>query len=554
MATGTTQFREQLFQLFNRLTPRQKLLIFSGLVIALAIFLVMLVWTAGPNYDVLFSNLSQKDAGKIVEKLKEKKIDYKLENGGGTILVPTDKVYDLRLEFAREGLPENSSVGYEIFDRTNLGMTDFIQQLNYRRALEGELAHTIEQIEVVERARVHIVIPKEALFKEDQKEPTASVILKLKGRSTPKPITIQAISHLVASSVEGLTPENITIVDTYGRILSDNQDPNNMMTLSATQLEFTQKVEQYLTKKVQSMLDQAVGPGNAVVRVTADLNFTQVEKNIEQYDPENPSVRSEEIEEESTPVGSTTTGNTSTPASKRSSTVTNYELNRTVEHIVQGIGNVEHISVAVMVNNKRVVETGPDGEKTVKYVPRSPEEIQTLTELVKTAVGFNPERNDQISVVNVNFSLPNMEEEIFQDQEPSLWDNWYNIIEKVFLILAIVVSFLIMKSLFTQVQKRHAEITEQIKMLEAAEMGYPELPAPEGRAREIAPGEASDSEATSGEEDEDNTVIQAKEFFKIKPQADQTITSLHEFIRSHPEEASKLLKVWLMEEDEKGAF
>lgn len=554
MATGTNQVRDQLYSLFTRLNPRQKFMLFGSLVVGLAVLIVVLFWTAGTNYEVLFSNLSPQDAGKIVEKLKEKKIDYQLEGGGNTILVPTDKVYDLRLQFAQEGLPESSSVGYEIFDKTNLGMTDFIQQINYRRALEGELSRTIEQIDAVSRAKVHIVIPKEALFKEDEKKPTASVILKLKRSAAPPRETVQAISHLIASSVEGLAPESVTIVDTRGRILSQNENPDDMAGLSATQLEFSQKVENYFTRKLQSMLDQVIGPGNSVVRVTADLNFTRVEKSVEQYDPENASVRSEEIQEESTPVGggsNTAQAGTTSPASKRSSTVTNYELNKTVQHIVEGVGNIKHLSVAVMVNNKRIVKTDKDGKKTITYVPRSPAEIQTLTRLVQTAVGYQPNRKDQVSVVNVDFTLPNQEDDLFNEDKPGLWDNWYDLIEKVFLVLAIVVSILIMRSLFSQVRQRHEIIQQKMKELERLS-SVARLPRPRGAEGSIGgAGEAAQLTASPSETDQD-TVLQAEDFFKMVGKQDQSIANLHNFIKQNPQEAARLLKVWLLEDEENG--
>ena len=537
MAGTSDQIRDQINFFFSRLTLRQKLIFFTSLAIGLAILLLVLTWTSRPNYDILFSNLSQKDAGKILEKLKEQKIDYKLENGGTTIFVPSDKVYELRLAFAQEGIPESSSVGYEIFDKTNLGMTDFIQQVNYRRALEGELARTIEQIESVEGARVHIVIPREALFKEDQEEPSASVILRLKGRGKLSQNTVLGISHLIASSVEGLEPENITIMDTRGRILSEKQSPNDLLTMSASQLELTRKAEDYLAQKAQSMLDQVIGPGNAVVRVTAELNFRQVEKNIEEYDPDNTAVVSEEIQEESNPVVGTT--DTGALTSKHSSTLTNYEVNKTIQHIVEGVGNIERLSVAVMVNNKREIVTDKDGKRKVKYTPRSPKEMEMLTELVRTAVGFKEERGDQVSVVNIDFSVPSLEEELFEPESPKLWDNWYNLIEKIFLILAIIASMLIIRSLFSHVKQRNEQIKEQILALQKA-----------GKIPQLPDAGDSTSELQRGKDQKlDEEVIVAEDFFKSLSSKNPLTKNLESFIKDKPDEAAKLLKVWLTEDE-----
>ncbi len=547
MATTNNQFREQFNSFFSRLTLKQKSILFGSLAVGLAVVLVLFAWTSRPSYEVLFSNLSQKDAGKILEKLKENKTPFQLQNGGGTILVPSTKVYELRLNFAQEGLPESSSVGYEIFDKTNLGMTDFLQQLNYRRALEGELSRTIEQIEAIQGARVHIVIPKETLFKEDQNLPTASVILNLKGSATPSKGIVQGIAHLIASSVEGLDPENITILDSRGHILSDNQDADNLAALSTTQLEFNRKIEGYLAQKAQSMLDQVLGSGNAVVRVTADLNFDQVEKNIEQYDPDNTAVRSEEIQEEKTPLAADGNSNpgAKNPASTHNSTVTNYEVNKTVQRVVEGVGNIERLSVAVLVNNKKQVVNEKDGKKQTNYIPRTEEEMNLLTELVRTAVGFQAERNDQVSVVNVDFSTPDQNDTVFEEEEINFWDRWHNIIEKLFLLLAIIGSILIVRSLFAQVKKRNAEIQTQLRMLgsSGAEL---RLAPPPGSLANVANRDS----AYQNELDE-NEVIMAENFFRNLKSSNPMSEKLNSYVKENPEEAARLIKVWLMQDEDR---
>ncbi|GAB4364507.1 MAG: flagellar basal-body MS-ring/collar protein FliF [Calditrichia bacterium] len=541
MVANRDPFRSQLSSYFSNLTVKQKLGFFISVVLGLALIFVLVTWATKPSYDILFTNLSQKDAGTIVEKLQEKKVNYRLENGGTTILVPREKVYELRLAFAQAGLPESSGVGYEIFDKTSIGMTDFLQQLNYRRALEGELARTIEQIDVVERARVHIVIPKESLFQEDQKEATASVILKLRGGTRPSKSVVQGVCHLIASSVEGMRPENITVLDTQGRVLSDNRDPNDLVSLSATQLEYSNQVEQYLMQKAQTMLDQVVGPGNSVVRLTAQLDFTQVEKSIEEYDPENTAIRSEEIVEESTPLNSENGGSGSSrpPSSKSSSTITNYEINKTVQRIVEGVGNIQRLSVAVMVNNKKQINKTDDGSVSVQYIPRSPEEMELLADLVRKAVGFQPDRGDQISVVNVDFSVPSGGN-LLDTEETPLWNNLYEVIEKVFLFLAIIAAMLIMRSLFSQVRKRNEEIQMQIKFLKQ-EFSRPELTA--GLGEKSKPGQISSP--TNQPE-----VVSAENFFKSIPTSDPLSSSMQAYVKEKPDETARLIKVWLTDENE----
>ncbi len=266
----------------------------------------------------------------------------------------------------------------------------------------------------MEKARVHIVIPEESLFKEDQKPVTASVILKLRGRGRLSAENVSAIVHLLASSVEGLEPEHVTVVDTRGRILSGQENTDNLIAMSTTQLEYKEKVEKYLSQKAQSMLDQVLGPGNAVVRVSADLNFKQVEKTVEQYDPDNTVVRSEEIQEQSTPVSGD--NNTTGEKARTTNTVTNYEINKTIQHIVEDVGNITHLSVAVLVNNKKEKITTKDGTQQVKTVPRSPREIKTMEEIVKRAVGFRADRQDDISITNIDFSIPPLDEQLVPER------------------------------------------------------------------------------------------------------------------------------------------
>ncbi len=543
MNDSFTRLRHQLSLFLQSLSPGQRIGLFFGVAGVLAVLMVLLIWTGSPKYDILYAQLSQKDAGTILEKLKDMQVPYRLENGGATILVPAQKVYELRLQFAREGIPETSSVGYEIFDKTNLGMTDFLQKLNYRRALEGELTRTIQQMEAVEKARVHIVIPEQSLFKEDQKQPTASVILKLKGTATPGSDNIRAITHLVASSVEGLEPKNVTVIDTRGRVLSDNEEPESLLAQSTSRLEFTKKVEDYLSKKAQSMLDQVLGPGNAIVRVTAQLDFTQVEKTVEEYDPDNPAVRSEEIEEQTTP----TSGDANVAGSaKSSSTITNYELNRTVQHVVESMGNITHLSVAVLVNNKPEKVVNPDGKSTIQYVPRDRKEINTLAEIVKRAVGFREERGDEFSINNVDFTLPSLEEDLLTIEEESPWSNVYNIIEKAFVVLAILASMIIMRSLFSQVKARHDAIQEQIRALEAQQMMA--LPRPDHTEAlpGVSAGALPDSSETDGEGDD---MLYLEEFFRKDVKGNRLTQEIRTYVKENPETATRLLKVWLSEDE-----
>jgi flagellar M-ring protein FliF len=388
-------------------------------VLAVIVGLVYLIVSSNSrsDYAVLYNELSAQDAGKIAEKLKESKVQYKLEDGGSTILVPKDQVYETRIQLASEGLPESNLVGYEIFDNTNLGMSDFVQKLNYRRAMEGELARTINSLEEVKSSRVHIVIPEKALFKEDQKEPTASVTLQLKPGKTISNASILGIQNLIAKSVEGLNPDNVTIIDYRGKIISQEAiDKNSIAGLTASQQQMQMQTDQYLTQKVQSLLDNVLGAENSSAKVTSDLNFTQIERTITDYDPNRQVIRSEQNITEKSQATDSLNFPAVNSAKDQSNTITNYEIPQTVERIVNEVGNINRITVSVLVNGKtQIVEK--NGTKTLEYTPRTSEELEQLTLAVKNAVGFDPLRNDQISVLNVPFDNTYYEE-LLKENKP----------------------------------------------------------------------------------------------------------------------------------------
>lgn len=517
MADQQRQLQQQLAGFARRLTLIQKVVLVGVALGVIAAIIALVSFVNRPSYATLFNNLNPQDASKIVDKLKEKNIPYALEDGGKSIMVPKLQVYDLRLSLAGEGLPQSSVIGYEIFDRTNLGVSDFVQKVNYRRALEGELARTILQLDEVEAARVHLVVPDKVLFKEDEKPATASVVLKLKSGKAPKREAVQGIAHLVSSSIEGLEASNVTIVDSRGMLLSDDVKPNSVSALTATQYELQQKVEQYLAQKAQALLESVVGSGNALVQVNADLDFRQVDRTLEQYDPENTAIRSEQITEEKN-----VNTDSSTP-STRSNTITNYEVNRTVEHIVDNLGNVKRLSVAALVNGvPKVVEK--DGQKVTENVPRPQQDMDKLSDLVKKAVGYNSLRNDEISVTNLPFGTNAPEQEFMYKETPAT--DWYGWGEKIFLIGAMLGGVLIIRSLLSRLRVRMGPLTTEIKIDPAAaalkaRRKTVQLPSPE-------------------EEISEEALINTERRNRV-----------NEYIKGKPSETSRLLKVWLAEDDGK---
>lgn len=510
---GQDQASFQIAAFIRKLTLGQKVLILIVVLAAAAAVVGLVTMVNQPSYATLFTNLKPEDASKIVEKLKERKVPYTLDDGGKTIMVPKQQIYDLRLSLAGEGLPLSSVIGYEIFDRTNLGVSDFIQKINYRRALEGELARTILQIEEVEAARVHIVVPQKALFKEDAKVATASVILKLKSAKPPKRETIQGIAHLVASSVEGLEASNVSIVDARGVLLSENVKSNSLSALTSTQYEMQQKIESYLAQKAQMLLDGVLGSGNSVVQVNAELNFRQIERTQEQYDPEKTAVRSEQTTDEKTSVRD------SVQPSTRSNVTTNYEINKSIDHIVEDVGNIKRLSVAALINGKQQ-PVEKNGQKTTEYTPRTQEEMNRLSDIIKRSVGFSDERNDQVSVVNLPFGTNEKAEDFLYKEEPLA--NYYDWMEKGLLVVAMLGALIMVRSLLNRLRVQVASGSETL--------GDPAIASLQSRMPSIQLPELTEE-------------VSAEALLRAEHR--KRVTN---YLREKPDDAARLLKVWLAEE------
>ncbi len=413
-----------MFSKFSQFTINQRFIILLALAGSIAGLVAVTLWTQQPDMQVLFANLAVDDASGIIDKLKDAKVPYETTNGGTTILVPNAQVHDLRLEMAGQGLPHGGGVGYEIFDRTTMGMSDFVQKLNYRRALQGELARTIAQMPEVERARVHLAIPERRLFATEQDRARASVVVSLRSSQTLSKAQIQGVVHLVSSSVEGLQARDVTVVDGHGNLLS-NTSSDESAGLSGTQMEFQRTLEKDIENRIQTMLERIVGVNKAVVRVSSMLDFRKIETTEERYDPNGQVVRSEQRgQEKSSGVNGTSGGvpgvesnvpggtegeggQTSSNNNQTKNETVNYEISRTVSRIVEPTGTIKKLSVAVLVDG--IYEGGKAGEagadQPKKYVPRSEEEIKRIEEIVKKAMGYSTERQDQVEVVNIQFGL-----------------------------------------------------------------------------------------------------------------------------------------------------
>ena len=403
-------------------------------------FVFLMNWAGSPEFHPLYTNLDASDAGIIINRLKDQKISYRLSANGSTILVPQEKIYETRMELASEGLPQGGSIGFELFDNTKLGMSEFAQNVNYQRALQGELVRTINGFEEVESSRVHIVMPEKSLFLKDEESASASVVLKLRHGKWLTQQQVQGIVHLVSSSVSHMGPENVTVVDSNGRLLTGSKDQTGIATLSSDQLDYQAKVEQKLENRVLTMLEKALGANRAIVRVSCDLNFKHYEMTEERFFPENQVVRSEQLYNEtardsdpipqgipgiqsnlpeSSPAQNQTSESDNTTFAKQDRTV-NYEIGKLTSHTLDPVGDIERVSVAVLVDGTYQSNANEDGEREWIYVPRSADELTKIENLVKSAVNFVAGRGDKVEVVNIPFES----NQTAPAEDDSMFETW----------------------------------------------------------------------------------------------------------------------------------
>ncbi|AMY10438.1 Flagellar M-ring protein [Luteitalea pratensis] len=392
------------------------------------------------EYRVLFSELNGEEAARVVERLKGDNVAYQLQDGGRTVLVPTNSTDNLRLQFAGEGMPTSGRIGFEIFDKVAFGQTEFLEHVNYRRALEGELARTISTLTEVQAARVHIAMQKESLFGAREQPAKASVTLTLKGTRALPPQAATSITNLVAASVEGLRPEQVVIIDSTGRSLARGAMGQDDGAMAGADLERQQKYERDMGMKVVALLEPVVGVERVRANVSVQLHGASQEQTTEQYDPET-VLRSEStltegntadsnggiagaqanlpavVRPDGTPSPSTTGSTTTSRGLTKSTKLSNYEVSKTVTHTIRPRGEVAKVSVAVLVDDEHVTTTAQDGTVSTKRKPRDPGAMQKLQKLVAASLGIDTQRGDMVSVENIPFEAP-VSEPI---AKPSMW-------------------------------------------------------------------------------------------------------------------------------------
>ncbi len=448
---------KSIAEIWKSLTAGQRVTLAGTGMLTAALVGLVVWWSQKPSLSLLYGGLDTSEAAKISDELRDQKIPFEIGNGGKAIYVPGGLVYELRLKLASKGIPRagggSNGVGFEIFDKPTFGLSDFLQKANYYRALQGELSRTISQMEEVETARVLLVAPNERLFAQEKGEVKASVFVQLRGQMRLGRQQVNAIRFLVANGVEGLKPNRVAIVDNTGTVLAENEEETSAG-LSASQIEVRKNAEGLYVTKLQSMLDQVLGAGQSVVRVSVDMNFDTLQQTEERFDPATAVIRNESTttEEATNPIRSSSgapgiSGNSSnqvevaqsqvlTGTSKKQNSSNQYEISKLVQNTIKGAGEIKKISVAVFVNQKKEGE-GADA----KVVPRTPEEKALLVNVIKRAVGFVEEgkgkRNDELALEEISF-YSNPAAEVGAVKGPSMGErvtSWLPALGKIALVL-----------------------------------------------------------------------------------------------------------------------
>ncbi|MEO5333556.1 MAG: flagellar M-ring protein FliF [Magnetococcus sp. YQC-5] len=510
-------------------------------VIATLLALTAIIWFATrPSYKVLYSGLPEQEAGKVVTQLTQMNVPYQLTMGGTTIEVPAAKLYNVRLELASMGLPkQGTGTGFEIFDKNNIvGMTDFLQRMNFQRGLQGELARTIESLEVVSKARVHLVLPKRSLFVSEEKKATASVVMELSSPLTSK--QIEGITHLVAAAVEGLDESAVTLLDHKGNLISGGRPASVDGRMPAEEtLTLQRQVEKSLEERAQAMLDKVVGVNTSgvsrsIVRITAELDLKRVERNEEKFDPEGQVTRSEQSVNESSkgtfgeggvpgvrPNDANDNVKSSGSGSEQARSVEretiNYEISKTVNKIILPVGTIQRLSIAVLVDG----HYEPDKANKSKdiYKERTADELAQLQKIIEQAVGFRSQRGDTIQVTSAPFEPLTM----LAEQTVRFWERPEFYLQAVLGLLILLLLFLVLKPMVTKLLM--GEKTSDTSGVPAA--------VAELEAQLLAEGVGT---------------LPTEQPLRMRL-PDRNIKLTQQMITDHVDEAREILRSWLLQDD-----
>ena len=541
MSNLTENFQE----FFGPLSPAQRTM-FVGLVASIFIFVgIIFYWALKPDYTLLFGSLDPDTATELVEELETKGIKYQLQNSGRSIYVPSSKVHELRMQMATTGRMHTDIKGYELFDENSLGMTDFMQQVNKKRALEGELARSISSLNQVEHARVHLVLPERTPFQNSSVEASASVILNLKSSQRLQQEQVEGITALIAGSVDGLNPEAVVVLDQAGNRLTDGIQSQSDFASGNLQMQLRQNVESYLTDRAQTMLDRALGPGNSLLRVSVEHDFDRLIRESDLIDPDSRTIISEERRsdqttdetsqqvpfDEFTPVNQR--GQTSVISNRMNESVTqvrNYEVNTTREIFEKSQGELKRISASVLLNHKQTMQENENGEMVLVSEPYTAEEVNEFREVVRVALGIQPVRGDELTITQIQFfdPLANDYQGLYVTQ-PTPWS-------EIIRWGIILITFLVIIFLVNGIRKRMdmGESVLTVSELPSGKTGTVSLPLSEDEER---PDDMT--------EEEYEDFIDKKLSGKAKKQLEQkayVLEEIKDFVELKPNEAAQVVR------------
>jgi len=491
-----SQVTEQFSNIWKGTSFGQRLTFIIVILGFIAGLLAVTYWVRTPDYGLLYSDLSQKEAAEVVAYLRDNNIDYKVKDNGSTILVPSNKIYEARMSLAKDSLPRGE-VGFELFDKVKFGMSDLAQKVNYRRALQGELSKTISQLDGVEWAKVQIVIPEPSLFVEDEKPSTASVVLKMRKRNAINAAILAGITHLVSTSVEGLSPENISVTDSKGNLLSKTGE-SKMSGVITNQFDLSRKIEDYYASKAMSIIEKITGPGKAIVKVSVDLDFKHVDEKQIAYDQDNKVPISQTITTQSTEMPGAGNGDAAGKMSKEAeeTETTQYALSKVERAVSEHEASVKRLTVAVLVDGNYVDEETDDGKINSKYIPRTDEELNQIAAIVKRAIGLDETapRNDMFEIQSVKFQqhLP-----VYVDEESVEKEDKKDFILSIARSSSLVIAVLAFLLFATRALKRVSSPRQSVAT------GYATYAAP----AEIDDGVIDEAEAARRSKVDENRVL-----------------------------------------------
>lgn len=514
---------EMLRQLMNRLAeswrgPGRSRLVLGALggLAAAALMGTVLWWAMQPDWAPLYSGLDEIEASRVITQLESQGVAYRLSGGGGTVEVSRPELYRLRVKLAAEGGPSAAMGGYELLDQQRLGLSDRELDLMQKRALEGELAKTLSSLDWVQAATVHIVLPKPSLFSDEQLPTTAAVTVVTDARHAVPKSEVASVVALVAGSVEGLHPARVTVVDSAGRLLTEQVEEDELYGRGSRQIDLGRRVDGYLSSGAQDVLDRVLGAGRSVVRVSAELDFSYLERTSRVFDPEKRIVRSQELNEE------TATG-ADTSATQEERQITNFEVNEVLEHSRGEQGAIRRLSVSLVVDGSYAPG---DEDGTLSYLPRSPEEMAKLEDVVKSAVGFDAKRGDQIFAHNLAFDTSTAEEDLGGLRRQKILDMVMDGLRKALFVGGIVAFLFLLRSTLVRVNARIGQAFDDKRALMLA----------------TAKGEPEDIE-------EEMPLMLELEAARSPEQ--RQLLKVHrkvsEYCKEHPEDAAKLVRAWMNE-------